>query len=74
MESVESFGDAIKYIVHGTKNTSEQSSSFTRMSVLEARAAKRASFGVLAFLPVIYFTIGFVLGRLFGDNQHVCND
>ena len=63
-------GDAIKYVVYGTKVTGEQTSAFARMAVLEARAAKRTSVGVLALLPFIFFTYGFVLGRSIEDSLH----
>ena len=63
-ESIESLGDAIKYVVYGTKTSAVQTASvFTRMAVLEARAAKRASIGALAFLPLTFFIFGFVLGK-----------
>ena len=63
-ESVESIGDAIKFVVYGTKATGSQPSAFTRMAVLEARAAKRASVGKVAFLPIMFFVFGFALGKL----------
>ena len=55
--------NAIKYVVYGTKTIGEQNAAFTRMAVLEARAAKRASIGTLAYLPIMFFLFGFTLGR-----------
>ena len=60
---MDSIGDVIKFVFYGTKAISKQNSSFTRMAVLEARAAKRMSLGTLAFLPFMIFGFGFVLGR-----------
>ena len=60
--SVESLCAAFKHILCGAENTGEQSSMFTRMAVLEARAAKRVPVGVLAFLPFMFFIFGFILG------------
>ena len=59
---MESIGDAIKFVVYGTKATDSQPSAFTRMAVLEARAAKRVSIGTVMFLPIIFFLFGFTLG------------
>lgn len=63
MASVESLGDALRHIAHGTKHTSEQSSVFTRMAVLEARAVKRFQLQMVAFFPFMFFAFGFVLGK-----------
>ena len=60
----QSIRDAIKYVVYGIKSISEQTSAFTRMAVLEARAAKRASIGRVAYLPFMFFLFGFVMGEL----------
>ena len=68
-ESVESLGDALKFVVYGTKSTGKQASAFTRMAVLEARAVKRVSIGTLAFLPFIFFIFGVALGRLYERDQ-----
>ena len=61
--SVESLGEALRHIAYGTKHTSEQSSLFTRMAVLEARAAKRFQLQMVAFFPFMFFAFGFVLGK-----------
>ena len=61
---METIGDAIKFVVYGTKAIKIQNSSFTRMAVLEARAAKRMTLGTLAFLPFVIFGFGFTLGTL----------
>lgn len=71
-ETVESVSDALKYVVYGTRSTDGQPSTFTRTAVLEARAAKRASAGALAFLPLTIFIFGFTLGMfraLFREQQ-----
>ena len=63
-QSIESLGDAIKYVVYGSKSVGVRgTSTFTRMAVLEARAAKRTSVGTLAFVPVMFFAFGFALGK-----------
>ena len=63
-QSIESLGDAVKYVVYGAKSIGVgRASTFTRMAVLEARAAKRASVGTLAFVPVMFFVFGFVIGK-----------
>lgn len=59
---MESISDVIKYVVYGTKAMTDQNSAFTRMAVLEARAAKRVTKGTLAFLPFLIFGFGFGLG------------
>ena len=59
---MESIGDVIRYVLYGTKGITDQNSAFTRMAVLEARAAKRMTKGTLAFLPFVIFGFGFVLG------------
>ena len=59
---MDSIGDVIKYIVYGTKAITEQNSAFTRMAVLEARAAKRMTSTTLAYLPFMIFGFGFLLG------------
>ena len=59
----ESWLEVLRHVVFGDKNIAEQSSTFTRMAVLEARADKRALKKTLAFLPFIMFLIfGFGLG------------
>lgn len=60
---MESLGDVIKYVVYGTKTITDQNSAFTRMAVLEARAAKRMTKVTLAFLPFMIFGFAFVLGK-----------
>lgn len=40
-----------------------QANWFVRQAVLEARASKRASFIWTAYLPIIFFAYGFVLGE-----------
>ena len=51
------------YVVYGTKATDRQPSAFTRMAVLEVRAAKSVSARALAILPlmVFIFTLGMLL-------------
>lgn len=66
-ESVESIGDAIKFVVYGTKATDSQPYAFTRMAVLEARAAKRVSVGTTMFLPILFFLFGVTLGMFLED-------
>lgn len=61
--SVESLGEALRHIAYGAKDTTEQSSLFTRMAVLEARAAKRFQFQMVAFFPFMFFAFAFVLGE-----------
>ena len=61
-ETMESIGDVIRYVVYGTKAITDQNSAFTRMAVLEARAAKQMTKETLAFLPFMIFGFGFVLG------------
>ena len=52
-------------ILFGAKNIGKQSSTFTRMAVLEARADKKALKKTLAFLPFFMFLVfGFTLGKL----------
>ena len=50
--------------MYGTKTTDSQPSAFTRMAVLEARAAKRVSTGAVMFLPIIFFLFGVALGKV----------
>ena len=59
---MESISDIIKYVVYGTKSITDQNSTFTRMAVLEARAAKRMTKGTLVFLPFMIIGFGFILG------------
>ena len=42
--------------------TQGQGSSFVRMAALEARASLRTTYSQLAYLPVIFFLYGFLLG------------
>ena len=46
----------------GAENGHKQTSAFTRMAVLEARADKRASVKVLIFLAVMFLIFGLTLG------------
>lgn len=55
--------DVLQHVLYEAKNIGGQSSTFTRMAVLEARAAKRASVKILAFLPLMFLIFGFVLGE-----------
>ena len=65
VEAQESRWEILRHIVFGAENNAEQSSTFTRMAVLEARADKRALKNTLAFLPFVMFLVfGFVLGTL----------
>ena len=55
----------VRQILFGARNVGEQSSTFTRMAVLEARADKKALKKTLAFMPFFMFLVfGFVLGKL----------
>ena len=63
-ETLESIGDAIKYVIYGVKPIIEENFPFTRMAVLEARAAKRMTKPTLFFLPIMIFGFAFGLGRL----------
>lgn len=57
--------DILRQIIFGAENLGEQSSTFTRMAVLEARADKKALKKTLAFLPFFMFLVfGFVLGKI----------
>lgn len=62
--SEDSVGDVFRHIVCGAKHAGEQSSLFTRMAVLEARAAKRFKIGIVAFFPFMFFVFGLVLGKM----------
>ena len=46
-----------------TKTSVKRTSVFNRMSVLEARADKRASRKVLLLLPAMFLIFGFTLGK-----------
>ena len=63
-ETLDSIGDAIKYVIYGVKPIIEENFPFTRMAVLEARAAKRTTKPRLFYLPVMIFGFAFTLGRL----------
>lgn len=61
--SLKTHGEMIKHVLFGAESISNQSSTFTRMAVLEARADKNTFKKVLACLPFIMFLVfGFVLG------------
>lgn len=59
-----SWWEVLGFVFHGAKNAAGQSSTFTRMAVLEARADKKALTKMLAFFPFIMFLVfGVVLGK-----------
>ena len=61
-----SWWQILGYVLRGAKNVAGQSSTFTRMAVLEARADKKALKKILAFFPFIMFLVfGVVLGKSF---------
>lgn len=64
--------EVVRQILFGAKNIGKQSSTFTRMAVLEARADKKALKKTLAFLPFFMFLVfGFTLGKLTFENDAV---
>ena len=68
--SVDSVGDILRHIACGAKHAGKQSSLFTRMAVLEARAAKRFKIGIVAFFPFMFFVFGLVMGKFCNSSLH----
>eukprot|EP00731_Ephydatia_muelleri_P033327 Em0028g2a len=61
-EILDTVTNKVQYAIYGAKRVgNHQGGVFNRLAALEARGAKRASFGQMLYLPAIFFAYGVLL-------------
>eukprot|EP00731_Ephydatia_muelleri_P033340 Em0028g15a len=64
--SIDSISSIMSFAIFGAKKVEyHQGGVFNRLAALEARGAKRASFGQMLYLPAIFFAYGVLLGTVY---------
>lgn len=65
MASIDTVKSTITYTLFGARKVGRvHADMFSRWAALEARGSKRATWGQLLYLPIIFFGYGFLLGEL----------
>ncbi|KAL5474832.1 hypothetical protein EMCRGX_G026851 [Ephydatia muelleri] len=65
-EILDTVTNKVQYAIYGAKRVgNHQGGVFNRLAALEARGAKRASFGQMLYLPAIFFAYGVLLGTVY---------